>query len=61
MMILLLVLLLQVVLHSQIAKDNNEFDIQDVAKMLNDKLKIVSLNETIPYQKYYIETNHLNL
>ncbi len=30
--------LLQVVLHSQIAKDNNEFDIQDVAKMLNDKL-----------------------
>ena len=30
--------LLQVVLHSQIAKDNHEFDIQDVAKMLNDKL-----------------------
>ena len=30
--------LLQVVLQSQIAKDNNEFDIQDVAKMLNDKL-----------------------
>ena len=30
--------LLQVVLHSQIADDNNEFDIQDVAKMLNDKL-----------------------
>lgn len=30
--------LLQVVLHSQIAKDNQEFDIQDVAKMLNDKL-----------------------
>ena len=30
--------LLQVVLHSQIAKDNNEFDTQDVAKMLNDKL-----------------------
>lgn len=30
--------LLQVVLHSQIAKDNGEFDIQDVAKMLNDKL-----------------------
>ena len=30
--------LLQVVLHAQIAKDNNEFDIQDVAKMLNDKL-----------------------
>lgn len=30
--------LLQVVLHSQIAKDNKEFNIQDVAKMLNDKL-----------------------
>lgn len=30
--------LLQVVLHSQIAKDNNEFDIEDVAKLLNDKL-----------------------
>ena len=30
--------LLQVVLQSQIAKDNNEFDIQDVAKALNDKL-----------------------
>ena len=30
--------LLQVVLHSQIAKDNGHFDIQDVAKMLNDKL-----------------------
>lgn len=30
--------LLQVVLHSQIAQDNNEFNIQDVAKMLNDKL-----------------------
>ncbi len=30
--------LLQVLLHSQIADDNNEFDIQDVAKMLNDKL-----------------------
>ena len=30
--------LLQVLLHSQIAADNNEFDIQDVAKMLNDKL-----------------------
>ena len=30
--------LLQVVLHSQIAKDNGNFDIQDVAKMLNDKL-----------------------
>ncbi|MBQ7287427.1 MAG: nucleoside triphosphate pyrophosphohydrolase [Candidatus Gastranaerophilales bacterium] len=30
--------LLQVVLHAQIAKDNKEFDIQDVAKMLNDKL-----------------------
>ena len=30
--------LLQVVLHSQIADDNNEFNIQDVAKMLNDKL-----------------------
>ena len=29
--------LLQVVLHSQIADDNNEFNIQDVAKMLNDK------------------------
>ncbi|MBQ8475460.1 nucleoside triphosphate pyrophosphohydrolase [bacterium] len=30
--------LLQVLLHSQIADDNNEFDIQDVAKLLNDKL-----------------------
>ena len=30
--------LLQVVLHSQIAQDNNEFNIQDVAKMLNEKL-----------------------
>lgn len=30
--------LLQVVLHSQIAKDNGHFDIQDVAKILNDKL-----------------------
>ena len=30
--------LLQVVLHSQIAKDNNEFDIEDVAKELSDKL-----------------------
>ncbi len=30
--------LLQVVLHSQIADDNGHFDIQDVAKMLNDKL-----------------------
>ena len=30
--------LLQVVLHSQIADDNGHFDIQDVAKMLNEKL-----------------------
>ncbi len=30
--------LLQVLLHSQIAADNNEFNIQDVAKILNDKL-----------------------
>ncbi len=30
--------LLQVILHSQIASDNNEFNIQDVAKELNDKL-----------------------
>ena len=30
--------LLQVVLHSQIAKDNNSFDIEDVAKELGDKL-----------------------
>lgn len=30
--------LLQVVLHSQIADDNKEFNIQDVAKMLNEKL-----------------------
>ncbi len=30
--------LLQVVLHSQIADDNNEFNIEDVAKILNDKL-----------------------
>lgn len=30
--------LLQVLLHSQIADDNGEFNIQDVAKMLNDKL-----------------------
>ena len=30
--------LLQVVLHSQIAKDNGEFNIEDVAKELSDKL-----------------------
>ena len=30
--------LLQVVLHAQIAKDNNEFDIEDVAKELSEKL-----------------------
>lgn len=30
--------LLQVVLHSQIAKDNKEFDIEDVAKELSEKL-----------------------
>ena len=30
--------LLQVVLHAQIAKDNKEFDIEDVAKELGDKL-----------------------
>ena len=30
--------LLQVVLHAQIAKDNNEFDIEDVAKELSQKL-----------------------
>ncbi len=30
--------LLQVVLHAQIAKDNDEFDIEDVAKELGDKL-----------------------
>ena len=30
--------LLQVVLHSQIAKDNGEFDIEDVARELSDKL-----------------------
>lgn len=30
--------LLQVILHAQIAKDNNEFDIEDVAKELKDKL-----------------------
>ncbi len=30
--------LLQVVLHSQIAKEENEFDIEDVAKELNEKL-----------------------
>ena len=30
--------LLQVVLHAQIAKDNGEFDIEDVAKVLSDKL-----------------------
>ena len=30
--------LLQVVLHAQIAKDNDEFDIEDVAKELSDKL-----------------------
>ncbi len=30
--------LLQVVLHSQIAKDNKEFDIEDVARELNEKL-----------------------
>lgn len=30
--------LLQVVLHAQIAKDENEFDIEDVAGLLNEKL-----------------------
>ena len=30
--------LLQVLLHAQMADDDNEFNIQDVAKMLNDKL-----------------------
>lgn len=30
--------LLQVLLHSQIAKDNGKFDIEDVAKVLNEKL-----------------------
>ena len=30
--------LLQVVLHSQIAKENKNFDIEDVAKRINDKL-----------------------
>lgn len=30
--------LLQVVLHAQIAKDNNEFDIEDVARELSEKL-----------------------
>src|SRR5574344_1206073 len=30
--------LLQVLLHAQIAKDNNEFNIEDVAKELKDKL-----------------------
>ncbi len=30
--------LLQVVLHSQIAKDDNEFDIEDVARELSEKL-----------------------
>lgn len=30
--------LLQVLLHAQIADDNNEFNIQDVAKVLDDKL-----------------------
>ncbi|MCR5262143.1 MAG: nucleoside triphosphate pyrophosphohydrolase [Candidatus Gastranaerophilales bacterium] len=30
--------LLQVVLHSQIAKEENSFDIEDVAKRINDKL-----------------------
>ena len=30
--------LLQVLLHSQIADDNNEFNIEDVAKELNEKL-----------------------
>mgnify|MGYP002474521522 CR=1 FL=1 len=30
--------LLQVVLHAQIGEDNNEFNIQDIAKNLNDKL-----------------------
>lgn len=30
--------LLQVVLHSQIACENNDFDIEDVAKAINDKL-----------------------
>ena len=30
--------LLQVVLHAQIAKDNNEFDIEDIARELSEKL-----------------------
>ena len=30
--------LLQVVLHAQIAKDNGNFDIEDIAKELSDKL-----------------------
>ena len=32
-------LLLQIVLHSQIAKENNHFDINDVIKLLIKKLK----------------------
>ena len=31
-------LLLQVVLHAQVAKDAGEFDIEDVAKGINDKM-----------------------
>lgn len=51
--------LLQVVLHSQIAKDNNEFDIEDVAKELNEKLihrhPHVFGNQTVHSTKEIIE------
>ena len=54
--------LLQVVLHAQIAKDNNEFDIQDVAKMLNDKLihrhPHVLVMKKLPIQKKFLQNGN---
>ena len=48
--------LLQVLLHSQIAQDENSFNIQDVAKTLNDKLirrhpHVFKKNENTKYTK----------
>ena len=40
--------LLQVVLHSQIAKEENKFDIEDVAKEISDKL--------VPATRTYLAT-----
>ena len=38
--------LLQVVLHAQIAKDNGEFDIEDVAKAMSDLINLYKDNKT---------------